>query len=94
VKQSDIQQQLLYYPTQTDLQRRTEDFIKVNGLDSECTSTVQQLSPDLLAKAMGDDFLITAGNGTGSDVVMERIRKARGGSGYDGAPEGKRTRYG
>merc|ERR1719409_972841 len=55
VKQADVQQELLYYPTQAALQRRTDDFIQCNSLDSECATTVRQLSPDLLARAMGDD---------------------------------------
>jgi hypothetical protein len=97
VKQSDVQQELLYYPTQAALQRRTEDFISCNSLDSECATTVRQLSPDLLARAMGDDFLITVpphGGYTASDMVMGRIKKAgHGGSGYEGAPDNKRSRF-
>jgi hypothetical protein len=93
VKQQDVQQELLYYPTQANLQRRIDDFISVNSLDSECQSTLRTLSPDLLAKAMGDDFLLTLHGENPSDVVMDRIRRGRG-SGGDGAPDAKRGRYG
>merc|ERR1711869_29348 len=73
VKQADVQQELLYYPTQAALQRRTDDFISVNSLDSDCAHTVKALSPDMLAKAMGDDFLLDVTAGNASEIVMGRI---------------------
>merc|ERR1719313_489823 len=90
VKQPEVQQELLYYPTASALQRRTEDFIAINSLDSECAATVKALSPELLAKAMGDDFLLSVHQGSASEVVMGRIRNRSGG---EGAPDGKRIRF-
>jgi hypothetical protein len=92
VKQPDVQSELLYYPTQAALQRRTEDFIQINNLDGDCATELRQLSPDLLAQAMGDDFLLNQGDNAG--VVMGRIKRARDGGSYgEGAPDAKRARW-
>merc|ERR1719506_1014467 len=36
VKSADVQQELLYYPDTAAMQRRLEEFITINDLDTEC----------------------------------------------------------
>merc|ERR1719235_2719502 len=54
VKSPAVQQELLYnYPTATAMQHRLDEFIQINGLDTECAAVLRNLSHDLVQRVMG-----------------------------------------